>query len=157
HCEMAREDQIEKMGKLGLIASTQPNYIGKWGLPGSMYESRFSREKLAELNRFRMFKDKGVRLAFGSDGMPFDPLFGIHWAVNTPFDSQRLSPESAIKAYTRDAAFVGGLEKHVGSIEPGKFADFVLLDGDPIEEPDKIKDMDVEMTFMEGKLVHSSG
>lgn len=156
HCEMGRDDQIEKMSELGLIASTQPNYIGKWGLPGSMYENRFSRERLAELNRFRTFKDKGVHLAFGSDGMPFDPLYGIHWAVNTPFDSQKLSPESAIRAYTRDAAFVGGLEKHVGSIEPGKYADFVLLDDDPIEEPKKIKDMDVEMTFMEGKLVYSS-
>ena len=93
-------------------------------------------------------------LSFGSDGMPFDPLYGIHWAVNSPFSSQKISPRSAIKAYTLGSAYVGGMEDKVGSIEEGKYADFVLLDGNPIEKPDRIKDMNVEMTILEGNVVY---
>ena len=154
HCEMARDDQIEKMKDLGIIACMQPNFIGQWGLPGAMYEKRFDEDRLSELDRFKVFEENGVPLAFGSDGMPFDPLYGIHWAVNSPFSSQKISPRSAIKAYTLGSAYVGGMEDKVGSIEEGKYADFVLLDGNPIEKPDRIKDMNVEMTILEGNVVY---
>jgi len=156
HCEMPSDEQIEKMAKLGIIASMQPNFIGKWGKPGTMYEERFGKERLPELNKLKVFKDRDVPLSFSSDGMPFGPLFGIHWAVNAPFDTQRLCPESAIRAYTLDAAYVEGTENKIGSIEPGKYADFVLLDENPIKNPEKIKDMNVEMTFVEGEVVYSN-
>ncbi|MFW6013472.1 MAG: amidohydrolase [Candidatus Bipolaricaulota bacterium] len=156
HCELARRDQIEQMSELGLIASMQPNYVGKWGLPGSMYEGRLGRAKLPELNQFKVFQEKGVDLAFGSDGMPFDPLFGIHWAVNAPFDSQKLSPTSALRAYTGGGAFVEGVEQKIGSIEPGKYADLVVLDGDPIQEPGSIKDLKVMMTIFNGEVVYKN-
>lgn len=155
HCEMASDEQIDKMAELGIIASMQPNFIGKWGRPGAMYEERFGKERLSELNRLKVFKAKNVPLSFSSDGMPFGPLFGIHWAVNAPFDTQRLRPESAIKAYTLDAAYVEEAENMVGSIVPGKYADFVILDDNPIKNPEKTKDMNVKMTIVEGEPVYT--
>jgi hypothetical protein len=155
HCEMATEDQMERMADLGIIASMQPNFTGKWGLPGGMYEDRFDKDKLSELNRLGGFRDRGVSLSFGSDGMPFGPLYGLHWAVNPLFESQQLSPEEALKAYTSGSAHAGGLEGKVGSIEVGKYADIALLDGDPVENPDSIKDMNVELTIADGDIVFS--
>ncbi len=152
HCEMATDEQIEKMAELDLIASMQPNFTGKWGLPEGMYEKRFSRDRLPELNRLDRFLDRGVKLSFGSDGMPFDPLYGLHWAVNSPFESQTLSPREALKAYTSGAALAGGLEEKVGSLEIGKYADIVLLDGDPIQDPESIEDLTVETTIVSGDI-----
>lgn len=153
HCEMATDEQIEKMAELNLIASMQPNFTGKWGLPGGMYEKRFNKDRLPELNRLERFRDQGVNLSFGSDGMPFDPLYGLHWAVNSPFEPQTLSPREALKAYTSGAAFAGGMEEKVGSLEVGKYADIVLLDGDPVQDPESIKDLTVETTIIDGDIV----
>ncbi|MBS3788291.1 amidohydrolase [Candidatus Bipolaricaulota bacterium] len=153
HCEMATDDQIEKMAELGLIASVQPNFTGKWGLPEGMYEKRFNRERLPELNKLAHFRDQGVRLSFGSDGMPFDPLYGLHWAVNSPFESQKLSPREALKSYTGGAAFAGGLEEKVGSLEVGKYADIALLDGDPVQNSELIRNLTVETTIVDGNIV----
>lgn len=157
HCEMATSGQIERMAELGIIASMQPNFTGKWGLPEGMYEDRFDRDKLSELNRLGRFQDRGVRLSLGSDGMPFGPLYGLHWAVNSPFESQKLSPLDALKFYTEGAAFAGGLEKKVGSLEIGKYADIVLLDGDPVRSPGSIKDLSVETTIFDGDIVFQRG
>ncbi|MFP3953297.1 MAG: amidohydrolase [Candidatus Acetothermia bacterium] len=153
HLVMATDDQVKWIKDLGLVASLQPNFTGNWGLPGGMYEERLGREKLPSLNRFALFRESGVDLAFGSDGMPFDPLYGIHWAVNSPFESARMEPEEAIKAYTLGGAFAAGDEDDLGSIEAGKYADFVLLDGNPLTEPEEIKHMEVKMTVFDGEVV----
>ena len=154
HCEMATDEQIERMANLGIIASMQPNFTGEWGLPGGMYEKRFGECSLHRLNRLRAFKDRGVRLSLGSDGMPFGPLYGIHWAVNTPFESQRLSPREAFREYTLGSSYAGSSEDRTGTLEPGKFADLALLDDDPIKNPDLIKDITVEKTIVGGEIVY---
>ncbi|MFB6291281.1 MAG: amidohydrolase [Candidatus Bipolaricaulia bacterium] len=153
HCEMATDDQIDKMARSGIMASMQPNFTGKWGLRGGMYEKRLSEKKLPKLNRLNRFYKRGVQLAFGSDGMPFNPLYGLHWAVNSSYESQKLSPRSALKAYTRGSARAEGREEKLGSLEVGKYADIVLLDGDPIENPGSIVDLTVETTIVEGNIV----
>jgi hypothetical protein len=156
HCEMATDEQVDRMAELGIVASMQPNFTGKWGRPGGMYENRFGESSLPELNRCHHMEEKGVRLSFGSDGMPFGPLFGLHWAVNAPFESQKLSPRKGLRAYTRGAALAGGLEEKVGSLEEGKYADIVLLDGDPMKNPESIKDLSVETTIVGGDIVFSN-
>ncbi len=155
HAVMATDEQARRMGDLGLVISAQPNFTGNWGLPGDMYEERLGSDRLPTLNRFEFFRRSGLKLAFGSDGMPFGPLYGVHWAVNAPFESARMEPYEAVKAYTLGGAKAAGTEDEVGSIEPGKYADFVLLDRDPMEEPEKIKDMDVKATVLGGETVYS--
>ena len=154
HCEMLTPNQIQRMKKLQLTASMQPNFTGEWGLPGRMYEERFGRKRIETMNPLRWILDQGIPLAFGSDCMPFDPLYGIHWAVNAPFEAQRLSVAEAIHAYTLGGAFAGNVEHQLASIEPGKLADLILLDGDPFLEPARIKDMAVGMTIFDGRVVY---
>jgi len=157
HCEMLSRDQIERMRNARVIASMQPNFTGEWGLPGGMYEERLGRERIETMNPLRWVVDAEVPLAFGSDCMPFGPLYGMHWAVNAPFPAQRLSVFEAVRGYTLGAAFAGNAEQEVGSIEPGKLADLIMLNGDPFLESAGIKDMKVEMTIFDGRIVYREG
>jgi hypothetical protein len=112
-------------------------------------------ERRKRSNPFRGLLDAGVRLAFGSDCMPLDPLFGIHEAVNAPVERQRLTMTEALRAYTSGAAYAGFDEHRFGTVEPGKTADFVVLDGSPWETSD-IMDIDVAMTVVDGEIVHDA-
>ena len=68
---------------------------------------------------------------------------------------QRITPEQALLAYTKEAAIVLGIEDQVGTLEPGKYADFVVLSENPLEvDPMKIKDIRVEATVMNGQITH---
>ncbi len=157
HAEMITAEQIERMKRLGLVASMQPNFTGEWGLPGGMYEQRFGREMLERLNTLRSVVDAGVHLALGSDCMPFSPLYGIHWAVNAPFPQQRLTPGEAITAYTKGSAYATFEEHRKGTIATGQLADLVVLDGDPFVETSDIKDISVQYTIFAGKIVYKRG
>jgi len=156
HDEMLTRDQIKRVSRLKVITSMQPNFTGQWGLPGEMYEERFGQERMKTMNPLRWIVNSGITLAFGSDCMPFGPLYGIHWAVNAPFESQRLSVAEALRAYTMGGAFAGNAEHEVGSIEPGKLADLILLDENPFLEPASIKDMKVQLTIFDGQVVYQA-
>ncbi len=70
---------------------------------------------------------------------------------------QRLSLEDTIRGYTLGAAFAGRREKTEGSLEPGKLADFILLDRDLFKiEPSEIDKTEVLITVVGGKLVYQS-
>ena len=151
---MLTRDQVERISKVKVITSMQPNFTGKWGLPGEMYEQRFGSKRIETINPLRWIVDSEITLAFGSDCMPFGPLYGVHWAVNAPFESQRLSVADALRAYTMGGAFAGNAEQEVGSIEPGKLADLILLDENPFLDPTSIKDMKVQLTIFNGQVVY---
>lgn len=95
-------------------------------------------------------------LAFGSDTMPIGPLHGVHHAVNAPHDTQRLSVDEAIAAYTRDAAYAEFTEDEKGTLEPGKLADAAVLDADPFAEPESIADIDVDITVVDGEIAYEN-
>jgi hypothetical protein len=154
HFESASDEHIQRAQRLGCVASAQPNFIGMWGQPGQMYEARLGKDGARGLNRFRVMADLGLKLAFGSDHMPLGPLYGLHWACNAPEKEQRLEPEEALRAYTIDAAFAGFEETHKGSLEVGKLADFVVLNGDPVAKPKEIQKLRVDMTFQGGELAY---
>jgi predicted amidohydrolase YtcJ len=70
---------------------------------------------------------------------------------------ERVSVEAAIRSITRDAAWLSHSENEIGSLEPGKFADLVVLESDPRKvEPRKISDIKVSQTWMDGKQVYGS-
>ncbi|MFC5133905.1 MULTISPECIES: amidohydrolase [Haloferacaceae] len=155
HVELADDDAIDRIAETGVVASVQPNFL-KWARSDGLYESRLGEERTAETNRYREMLDAGVRLAFGSDGMPMDPLLGVHHAVNAPAEGQRLSVIEALRAYTRGAAYAGFDEDRLGTVEPGKRADFVVLEESPWEDPTAIRDVDVAMTVVDGEVVHDA-
>jgi predicted amidohydrolase YtcJ len=152
HAELLHSEQIARMRELGIIASMQPNFL-QWSGPGGLYEARLGPERDAQIDPHRKVLDAGVALAFGSDGMPFGPLYGIHWAVNAPHPDQRVSVAEAIHAYTLGAAYAAFEERSMGSLEPGKCADFIVLSRDPFQAPTQINEIAIERTYLAGERV----
>ena len=153
HAELADDAAIDRLAESGVVASVQPNFL-KWAGEDGLYESRLGPERTAATNRYRDMLDAGVRLAFGSDGMPMDPLLGVHHAVNAPAEAQRLTVTEALRAYTRGAAYAGFDEDRLGTVAVGNRADLVALDDSPWERSDEVRDVDVAMTVVDGEVVY---
>ena len=154
HFELPTRAQIERAGKLGLNISMQPNFVGNWSGEGKMYQERLGEERDSTVDPHHLVLEMGLPLAFGSDSMPISPLYGLHWAVNAPHASQRVSVEEGIRCYTEEGARLSFEEKEKGQIETGMLADLVVLDKDPRAEPTQIDRLQVEMTFLAGKIVY---
>lgn len=140
HFEYPTDDDIERAQRLGVVASMQPNFVGEWGWPGGMYEMRIGRKRLARGNPYRCLLDLGFHMPFGSDGMPFHPLYGIWSAVNHPQPGSRISVEEAVRCFTYEGAYVAREEAIRGTIERGKLADIAIFDGDITGDWFKLKD-----------------
>ncbi|MHA1910279.1 MAG: amidohydrolase [Candidatus Kariarchaeaceae archaeon] len=155
HAEILTDDLLERIKKLGLILSMQPNFPGRWGNKGQLYDQRFGKKYLT-FNPFREILEKGIQLVFGSDGMPLSPLYGIHSVVNHEIPNIKMTMDEALAHYTCESAKSSFLEKKIGSLERGKFADFIVLTVN-LEEvtPDEIDKIEVLQTFLGGKLVYS--
>lgn len=151
HAEMISKEQIRRAVSLGLILSMQPNFVGNWQGEGELYEQRLGTERTAGMNMFRVALDNGAHLCFGSDGMPYGPLYGIWSAVTHPNPRVRITVEEALRCYTMESAYSIFMERLIGSITVGKRADFVVLSDDIMKvRPDAIKDIQVENTFVGG-------
>jgi len=153
HAELATEEAIERMADAGIVASMQPNFL-QWNGDDGLYENRFGADVRPENNRYRDVLDAGVPLAFGSDKMPPGPLYGMEFAVDSPHESQRLTVDEALAAYTRGAAYAEFKEDEKGVLEPGRFGDAVVLDADPYETQDAIDEIGVELTIVDGTVVY---
>jgi predicted amidohydrolase YtcJ len=157
HAEMINEYQIRRAVSLGLILSMQPNFVGRWQLEGGLYETRFDEERVRGMNMFRVALDNGARVCFGSDGMPYGPLYGIWAATTHPNDRVRLTVEEALRCYTMESAHSVFQENTLGSLTVGKRADFVVLSENLLRiPPERVKDIDIEMTVVGGLVEHSA-
>ena len=152
HAELVDGETIARLAETGAVASMQPNFL-KWAGAGGLYDARLGERRL-RADPFRELADAGVRLAFGSDCMPLDPLFGVHRAVNAPGDAQRLAVTEALRAYTLGGAYAGFDEDRIGTVEAGKRADLVALDASPWERADAIEEIDAAMTVVDGDVVY---
>ena len=171
HFEYPTNADIERAGRLGIVASMQPNFVGEWAWPGGMYETRLGEKRNRRSNPYRRLLDLGFHIPFGSDGMPFHPLYGIWSAVNHPIPESRISVEEAVRCYTLDGAYATREEKIKGSIEPGKLADVTILPMD-ITKPEfhlaktdaggiekakrEMKKMKAYMTILDGEIVYQA-
>jgi predicted amidohydrolase YtcJ len=118
-----------------------------------VYESRLGSLRIRNNNPYRRIARLGIPLCFGSDGMPYGPLYGIHWAVNGYFEDQRISPEEAFRAYTAGGSYAAFDERTKGTLEAGRLADFVILDGDPFVDPSGINRCRIRETWIGGDRV----
>ncbi len=166
HAQHIRTEDIERFGKLGVIASVQPYHCiddGVWA------EKRIGYERTKTTHPYRSLLNNGSVVAFGTDWpvAPLNPLYGIYAAVtrrtvdeqnpNGWIPAEKISVEDAIKCYTLNAAYSSFEEKVKGSIETGKLADFVILSEDILSiDPVKIKDVEVEMTVFNGEIIYSA-
>ncbi|NHJ04937.1 MAG: amidohydrolase [Candidatus Heimdallarchaeota archaeon] len=154
HAEYLLDDQLNRVNKLGLILSMQPNFPGRWGKPGQLYEQCLGPERYKLLNPFRKINASKTKVCFGSDNMPMSPIFGIFSVASHPIEGIKISAKEALYYFTLGAAYSSFEEDIKGSIEPGKLADFVVLDKDILKiPPEEINDTKVLMTIVNGEIV----
>lgn len=151
HLELPTGAHLARMAELGLVASMQPNFVVNWSGPGKLYRERLGPERDFGIDPHAPVLEHGIPLAFGSDGMPMGPLYGLRGAVSPPHEAQRIPVEEALRAYTTGAAFSLFAEDELGEIAPGKRADLVVLSADPRTTP--LEEIRVEMTFVGGERV----
>ncbi|WP_419785579.1 amidohydrolase [Pseudodesulfovibrio sp.] len=152
HCEIPTMDQLDRMARAGIIAAMQPSFF-PFLVDWDDYVSRFGKERMQRIHPYRTMLNKGIHMCGGSDCpiTPYTPLTGIQAAVLHPVESERLTPEEAIRLFTSDAAYAGFEEDERGSIEPGKAADMVVLAEDPfLMAPETIAAIDIVETYCEG-------
>ena len=169
HIETISAQDIDRFGKLGVVASMQPLHSYPDEDTLSIWSRNIGPERASRPWVWRSIEQKGGALAFGSDWpvVTLNPWKGLETAVTRQTEEgepvggfvpqQRLSLEDAIRAYTLGAAFAGRREKTEGSLEPGKLADFIILDRDLFKiEPSEIGKTEVLLTVIGGKAVYES-
>ncbi|UCH84172.1 MAG: amidohydrolase [Candidatus Latescibacterota bacterium] len=154
HCEVTAPPQIERLKHAPAFLCLQPNFVRNWGGPGGLNETRLGRERNRWCNAHRSLYETGRPCIFGSDGMPPGPLYGIKGSIEHPVADERMTPQEALACYTATAHTVGAHKREAGVLEPGNFADLVVLTDDPLSaDPDTIQ---VKMTVVDGEVVHRS-
>lgn len=165
HAQVVAVEDIERHASLGIIASMQPTHA-----TSDMYwaEDRIGPGRIRGAYAWRSFLNSGGRLALGSD-FPVeqvDPLLGFYagvtrqdaasWPEGGWHAEERLTREETLRGFTMDAAYAGFQEESIGSLSPGKWADFVVLSGDIMTVPGPdILDVRVLETWVEGQQVYA--
>jgi hypothetical protein len=160
HIEIVSDQDIPRFKQLGVIACVQPEY---WEYaPDAPYYLAFGSERMKRAYRLKSLLSAGAVLALSSDWFIADinPLVGIQGAVSRGRgfgQEQEISLADAIEGYTMNGAYASFEEDVKGSLEPGKFADIVILSEDLFEmPPDKISEAKVLMTILGGNEVYRS-
>jgi hypothetical protein len=154
HAEVLTDELIERFVEVGAVASVQPNFH-RWAREDGLYEARLGVERTRGTNPLAALAEADVPLAFGSDTMPLGPLVGVEQAVTAPAPTQRLSVTDALRAYTSGAAYAGFDEDRMGTVEPGKLADLVVLEASPWTTPaEELSTVGVWKTLVDGQVVY---
>jgi predicted amidohydrolase YtcJ len=163
HFQIADPADIARLAPAGIIASMQPTHQTSDRL---MAEKRLGPNRLAGAYAWQSVLKSGAKLAFGTD-FPVEspaPFPGLAAAISRQdmqgqppggwLPSERLTFAQALDAYTRDAAYAGFAEDRIGSLEPGKWADFILIDRDPTTvDAQALARTEVIETWVAGKKV----
>jgi predicted amidohydrolase YtcJ len=157
HAQMTRDDQLELVRAFGMTPSFFPAHVYYWG---DRHRDVFiGPQRAARISPLETARDRGVRYTIHLDTpvVPMDPLLLVWTAVRRETSSgqvlgprERVDVMQALRAVTIDAAWQVFQEDNRGSIEPGKFADLVVLSGDPLANPDALRDIVVDKTLIGG-------
>ena len=165
HAQVVAPEDLPRFAALGVVAAMQPTHA-----TSDMYwaPDRVGPERIRGAYAWRSLLDSGARLAFGSD-FPVervDPLLGFYAAVTRQdadgwpeggwMPEQRVTRAEALHAFTRDAAYAAFQEDDLGSLEPGKRADFVVLSRNIMAVPaSEVLEADVVATYLDGRPVYA--
>jgi predicted amidohydrolase YtcJ len=164
HAQIVDCADLPRIGRGHMIASMQPTHQTSDRL---MAEKRLGLDRLKCAYAWQSMLRTGARLAFGTD-FPVEspnPFPGLLAAVSRQdmngqppggwFPAERVSLDQALSAYTRGGAYAGFAEQKIGSLEPGKWADFILVDRDPTKiDPQQLARTQVLETWIAGKKVY---
>lgn len=160
HCQITNKNIINKMADLNILAHIQPIFLDK---DIHIINDRLPKDRISDTYAFKTMMNKNINVSFGSDA-PVDyaaPLLGIHVAVNrTDLNGfpengwqpkEKLSIKEAIYNYTYASAYAERQEKNKGALEINYYADFVILDKNPLTiDSKKIKEINVVTTYVDG-------
>jgi predicted amidohydrolase YtcJ len=139
HAQILRYEDILRFAELGVVPSMQATHATS---DKNMAEDRLGPVRIQGAYAWRKLLETGARIANGSD-FPVEhpnPFYGLHASVtrqdqqNEPpggwYSEENMSLVEALASFTIDAAYAGHQEGELGSLEPGKKADFIILDRD---------------------------
>ena len=163
HSQFIRPDQLEAYARYGMVPSFFSNHAFFWG---DVHVENLGEERAYYLSPMKSAADLGIHFTNHNDYIvtPMDQLFTVWSAVNRVSRTgriigadQRISPEQALKAITLDGAWQYGEEDSKGSISAGKWADMVVLSGNPLTvDSMAIKDIQVLATYKEGRQIYAA-
>ncbi len=163
HAQIVALEDIPRFKDLDIIASMQPTHATS---DKNMAEDRVGPDRIKGGYAWQSFLKQGTIVAAGSD-FPVEhsnPFYGLYSAVTRMdhagdpeggwYPEESLSREQALRAFTVDAAYSGHQENQLGSLENGKWADFIIIDQDYFTVPDsEIWKIEVLETWVAGKRV----
>lgn len=170
HCNFMSEEAIQSMKELGVVADIQPVWLY---LDGKTLLRQFGEERTRWFQPYKTIFEQGVMVGGGSDHMqkigsfrsvnPYNPFLGIwttlvrqpRWTDDPLHPEEKITREQAIRFYTINNAWLTFEEKEKGSLEPGKLADFIVIDRDLLTcDMNAIRETTVEQTWLGGRMVY---
>jgi predicted amidohydrolase YtcJ len=165
HLQLFAERDLPRIRDIRPVASMQPVHLCADMGPADRYWGARARYAYA----CRSLREAGCLLAFGSDAPvePINPFYGIYAAVTRRsldgappdgwYPQEALGIREALAGYTTGPAAAAGVQQTLGDLSPGKLADFIVLDEDPMEvSPERLCDLLPVATFTGGKCVHAT-
>ncbi len=168
HVNFPTERNLDRAKKLGVAADVQPAWLYK---DGASLRKILGDERMRDFFPLKSFLKRGLIIGGGSDHMvqsdsvdstnPWNPWLGLWVALTRKTEAgtvdkpeQRLTREEAIRFYTINNCYLNFEETKKGSVEPGKYADLIIIDRDLLKCPvDDVRTTKVLMTIVGGKVV----
>lgn len=167
HCDTTALEDVSRPARLGISLNLTPDFLAPtkyW--KDNPYLKVYDDEVKKELWKCKSFIDTGVNVSFGTDGTAsnMNPMVQIYRAVSRAANDgkpiggympeEKISREQAVKCYTINGAISIGMERKLGSIEVGKYADLIVMDKNLFTIPiEKIKDIKILTTIVNGEIV----
>jgi len=152
HACLPTDEGLQKCSDLGIQIPLQPAFF-MWDLEPHEFLYGILGDRTYKLSPLRRMTDMGIVISGGSDApctLP-DPIFGIYAACNHPVPEQSVTIQEALKMFTYNAAWTTFDEKDRGSLEKGKVADMVILNGNPLAmKPGDLLNLKVEKLLLNG-------
>jgi hypothetical protein len=162
HAETIAADDVDRFGRLGVIASMQPAMANPESAAFESWSRSVGTERASQGWPYRQITGAGGRLAFGSDwpAAELDPMLALESAI-TPVaidgadaPARRIPLLAAIDAYTSGAAWASFDEQRKGTLAAGMLADLVILSNDIFDESASLARARVEITIFDGQIVY---
>jgi predicted amidohydrolase YtcJ len=161
HCGISTPAILKRLRELHVLVGSNPAFVSWFGSRFAKFGAERTRWTLPGKSYF----ENGIVAGGGSDVpvTPLNPWFGISAAVlrrdnqtgQVVAPEERITIMQALEMYTRNGAYLGFEENQKGSLEPGKLADFIVIDRDVLSvSPEELKDVKVLKTFVGGELVY---